>query len=127
MTSLKCWNSGVNSNGAAFILSPSVSGFVSRVPGAYAKEVSSSLAPRLAGQFFVSNPASDNLLHHASKALRVRNMTVVITERLLVNVPKQVERLNANVSSVQATLQETPKIFYRVWCERFRLRIRRRD
>src|SRR5258706_5437229 len=33
MTSLKCWNSGVESNRAAFILSPSGYGFASRVLG----------------------------------------------------------------------------------------------
>lgn len=53
MTSLKCWNSGVESNGAAFILFPSVSGFVSRVPGASGKEVSSSNLLSLAGQFSI--------------------------------------------------------------------------
>src|SRR6266851_3555750 len=47
MTSLKCWNSGVESNGAAFILSPLEHGFVFRVPGAYGKEVASSIVPRL--------------------------------------------------------------------------------
>src|SRR5437667_8560171 len=77
MTSLKCWNSGVESNGAAFILSPSVSGFVSRVPGAYGKEVSSSIAPRLACQLFVCDPATYDLLHDHSEPLCIGELPIV--------------------------------------------------
>ena len=106
MTSLKCWNSGVNSNGAAFILSPSVSGFVSRVPGAYGKEASSSNLTRLASQLFVSDPTSDNLFHDASEALRIRVMPVVISKRLLIDVPSKMKRFDADIGSVQAALQE---------------------
>ena len=67
MTSLKCWNSGVESNGAAFIRSPSVSGFVSRVPGASGKEASSSSLLSLAGQFSIPHAPSDNLFHDGGK------------------------------------------------------------
>ena len=71
MTSLKCWNSGVESNGAAFILSPSGRGFSFLVLGAYGKEAASSVAPRLPRQRFVGNPTSDNLLHDGSESLPV--------------------------------------------------------
>ena len=91
MTSLKCWNSGVESNGAAFILSPSGYGFVSRLLGAFGKEVASSIAPGFAGQFSVGNSASNDLLHDGGESLCVRALAVVITKRLFVNVAKQVK------------------------------------
>jgi hypothetical protein len=61
MTSLKRRNSGVESNGAAFILYPSVRGFVSRVPGAYGKQASSSSHRRFPSQFLVSDSTLYNL------------------------------------------------------------------
>src|SRR5665213_3278976 len=66
ITSLKCWNSGVESNGAAFILSPSGHEFASRVPGAFGKEGLSSTL-RFPGQLFVSQAASNNLFHDSGE------------------------------------------------------------
>src|SRR5258708_36129769 len=99
MTSLKCLNSGVESNGAAFILSPSGYGFASRVPGAFGKEVVSSITPIFASQLFVSDAASNDLLHDGCKSLRVRSLAIVITKRLFVDVAKQMEGFQANVGS----------------------------
>jgi hypothetical protein len=113
MTSLKRWNSGVESNGAAFILSPSVSGYVSRVPGAYGKEASSS-APRFACRFLVSQSPSDDLLHDGAEALGVSSLAVVIAECLIVKIAEQVKWLHADIGSVQAALQEAPEVLHRV-------------
>src|SRR5205823_5758518 len=107
MTFLKCWNSGVESNGAAFILSPSECGLVVRVLGAYGKEVASSIAPCLARQRFVGNSTSDNLLHDRSEPLPVREAASVIAERLFIDIPKQMKWLHADIGSVQTALQET--------------------
>ena len=113
MTSLKCWNSGVESNGAAFILSPRGCGYASRVPGAYGEEVSSSTL-RFASQFLVRDPASDNLFHDTREPLRVRQLAGVETECLFVDVTEQVEGFDADVGSVEAPLQETPEVLHPV-------------
>jgi hypothetical protein len=114
MTSLKCWNSGVESNGAAFILSPVECGYVSRDSGAYGKEGSSSSLLKLARQFFVGHTPSNNLFHDCGKAFGVRSFPVVAPKRLFVKIPEQVEGLNTDVGAVQATLQKTPEVFHRV-------------
>src|SRR5471030_723495 len=114
MTSLKCWNSGVESNGAAFILSPLERGVSFHVPGAYGEEAASSILQVLASQFLVCDTASDNLFHDSGKSLRVRKLPSVVAECLFVNVAKQVKRLNADVGPMQATFQETPEVLHRV-------------
>jgi hypothetical protein len=114
MTSLKCWNSGVESNGAAFILSPVECGYVSRDSGAYGKEVSSSSLLSLAREFFVRHAPSYDLLHDGGKALRVRGLTVVVPESLFVQVTEQVEGFHADVGALEAALQQRPEILHRV-------------
>ena len=114
MTSLKCLNSGVESNGSAFILSPLGCGVSFRVPAVSEEEAVSSILRNLAGQFLVGNPASDNLFHDNRKPLRVRHLPVVIAKRLLVDIPSQVERLDTDVCSVQTALQKTPKVLHRI-------------
>src|ERR1035441_3783925 len=54
MTSLKCWNSGVESNGSAFILSPLGCGVFSRVPAVSEEEAASSILLVFAGQLLVT-------------------------------------------------------------------------
>ena len=68
MTSLKCWNSGVESNGSAFILSPLGCGVSFRVPAVSEEEVVSSILLVLAGQLFVGNSASNDLFHYSNEA-----------------------------------------------------------
>jgi len=114
MTSLKCLNSGVELNGAAFILSPSGHEVAFRVLGASGEEVVSPILQILAGKFLVGDPTSHNLFHDGGKTLRVSGLPVVIAESLFVKVAKQVERFNANVGAVQAPLQETPEVLHGV-------------
>ena len=114
MTSLKCWNSGVTLKGSALILSPLGCGASFRVPAVSEEEVASSILQVLAGKFLVSNPASNNLFHDASKAFRIRKVPGVVAESLFVNVTEEMERLDADVGSMQATLQEAPEVLHRV-------------
>jgi hypothetical protein len=85
MTSLKCLNSGVESNDAAFILS-SEHRYVSRVPGAFEEEVLSSNLLSLASEFLVRHAAAHNLFHNGGESLCVRGLPVVIAESLLVEI-----------------------------------------
>src|ERR1035441_2527015 len=114
MTSLKCWNSGVELNGAAFILSPLGCGASFRVPAVSGEEDASSILQALAGQLLVGDSASDNLFHYSNETLRVRGLAVVVAKCLFIDIAEQVERLNADVRAMQATLQETPEVFHRV-------------
>jgi hypothetical protein len=114
MTSLKCWNSNVESNGAAFILSPVECGYVSRDSGAYGKEVSSSSLLSLAREFLIRHAPSDNLFHDGGEAFRVRGLPVVVAERLFVQVAEQVEGLDANVGAVQTAFEQAPEVLHRV-------------
>ena len=61
MTSLKCWNSGVESNGSALILSPLGCGVSFRVPAVSGEEDASSILQILASEFLVCHSASNNL------------------------------------------------------------------
>jgi hypothetical protein len=49
---------------------------------------------------------------HTLKPLAVihRHLAIVVTEYLLVQIAKQVERLDANVGSLESALQERPEI-----------------
>ena len=114
MTSLKCWNSGVELNGSAFILSPLGCGASFRVPAVSGEEDASSILQALAGQLLVGDSASDNLFHYSNETLRVRGLAVVVAKCLFIDIAEQVERLNADVRAMQATLQETPEVFHRV-------------
>lgn len=75
---------------------------------------SARLRVSLASQLLVDKPAADNLLQDDTESFRIGHLAIVIAKRLLVNVPEQVERLNAHVRSVQAALQETPKVLHSV-------------
>jgi hypothetical protein len=58
----------------------------------------------------IRQSASDDLLHDACESFGIRSLTVVIAECLLIQIPEQMERLNAR----QATFQERPEVFHRV-------------
>jgi hypothetical protein len=114
MTSLKCLNSGVESNGAAFILFPSVNGFVSRVPGASGKEVSSSNLLSLASQFSIRHATTNNLFHDGGEPLGVRSLPAIVPKRLFVQITEQVEGLDADVCAVQPALEQAPEVLHRI-------------
>src|SRR5207302_6181258 len=67
--------------------------------------------PLLPDQRLVGESLSYNLTHDGHEAIPVIHVgSVVIAKRLFVNVAEQVEGLDADVSSLQAALQETPEI-----------------
>lgn len=72
MTSSKCLNSGVASNGAAFILSPLGYGVSFRVPGVFEEEVALSIFQSYSGKFLLSYSGTDNLFQDTGKTLRIR-------------------------------------------------------
>src|ERR1035441_5222124 len=67
-------------------------------------------------KFSVGQSLADDLRTQQTEAVRIGNLlflcrAVVEAERLLIHVTEQVERLNANVSSTQATLEQAPEVF----------------
>jgi len=89
-----------------------VTSFSCRALGASATHASAFLI--LAGETFPGKSPSGNLPTHESKSLRIRQFPPVVAERLFVKVPKQVERLHADVGPVQLPLNETPEVLHRV-------------
>jgi len=68
----------------------------------------------LADELLVGHAPSDNLLHRCNEPLGVRQFPIVEPERLLVQIPEQMERFDAHVRPLDATLQETPEVFHAV-------------
>jgi hypothetical protein len=65
----------------------------------------------LAGCLLPGQPPSDDLPDGHIKAVAVRHVDSVIeAKRLLIDVTEKVERFHADVSAVQAALQETPEV-----------------
>jgi len=113
MTVLKCWNSGCASNPSAVRGGTSSRAPVSSIDIGPMSAMSD-YPFHLASQLLVSNTASHNLFHNRTETFRVREGTEVIPETLFVQVPEQMERLDADVSPVQSALQETPEVLHRV-------------
>lgn len=68
----------------------------------------------LANEFRIGPPFADDLTDSNIESLGVRHLPIVETKRLLINIAKEVEWLHADVGSVQAALQERPKVFHRI-------------
>jgi hypothetical protein len=114
MTSLKCWNSDVESKAGSFINLPKRTRACRAPVSSFPSWARASLGFRFAGQFSVCQPASDDLLHDTHEALRVRHFPIVVTICLFIDIAEQVEWLDADVRAVQSALQETPEILHRV-------------
>lgn len=110
MTSLKCWNSGVELNLSSFINSPMEHEVSSRAPFYGASGAHFCCAVFFAGELFVGDATANNLLHDERETLGVSQLAVVKAKRLFVNVAEQVKRLNGYVSPIYPTLQETPEV-----------------
>jgi hypothetical protein len=114
MTALKCWNSGCASNSAA------VSGGVRFSSRALVSSVNigpsamSDYPFDFTSQLLAGKPASNDLFHDRAKPLRIRQGAKVVPEGLFVQIPEQVERLHADIGTVQAALQQAPEILRRV-------------
>src|SRR5580698_2231053 len=111
MTSLKCWNSGVESKAGSFINLPSSLSFTASLAGLSGSWVPSAGIglTELTSEFFVSHAASDNLFHDDGKPLRIGHLARVEPEGLLIDVTEQVERLHADVGTAQSALQQAPE------------------
>lgn len=66
----------------------------------------------LAGQFHVGQTLADDLTNADIKPLGISHFTIIKSECLLVDIPKQVKRLDADVGTVQTALQEAPEVFH---------------
>src|SRR5215469_12686145 len=72
-----------------------------------------------AGQLFVHDALASDLREHHLKPLAVMNWVffvaaIVVTERLFINVAKQMKRFDRNVSPMKTALQKRPEIFHAV-------------
>jgi hypothetical protein len=66
------------------------------------------------GQSIPREATASNLRTDVREAFRVSQFTVVVPERLFVQVAEQMERLHADVRAVQLPFYQTPEIFHRV-------------
>jgi hypothetical protein len=66
----------------------------------------------LAGEFRIGQPLANNLADANIETLC--HLPIVEAKCLFIDVAKQVERLYADVGSMQATFQETPEVFHHV-------------
>jgi hypothetical protein len=113
MTPLNVANSGCASNSSAV----SGSGISVRVPVS-----SDSIGPSairdtfldFSSQLFVSHSATYDLFHNHTEPLGIRIGSMVVSECLFVQVAKQMERLDADVGTMQAAFQKTPEVLHRV-------------
>jgi len=88
MTSLKCWNSGVESNAGSFINLPSLTfapAFLTRLARPRVRSTRFDLT-ELAGEFLVRNAPSDNLFHDAGEAFGIAQLAMVESKRLLITI-----------------------------------------
>ena len=69
----------------------------------------------VAGEFLIREPLPGDPPEHGGESLGIVHVyPIVVAERLLIDVFAQVERLDANVGSVQSALEETPEVLHRV-------------
>lgn len=62
------------------------------------------------GEFGVCEPASGGEAQHGREASEVGQLALVESEHALVQVSEQVERLDADVGAVKATLEQRPEV-----------------
>lgn len=67
---------------------------------------------KLTGQFCIGHALAEYLSSQLAATCPITRLAVVKPERLLVQIPKQVEGFDANIGSVQAALQETPVVLH---------------
>ena len=68
----------------------------------------------LASQLVVGNAFADNACNGDAETFGVRQLTIVKSVGLFIEVAEEVERLNTDVSSVNAPLQQAPEVLHRV-------------
>jgi len=116
MTSLKCWNSGVESKVGSFInlpLSFSFSAPLARLSRSRVPSARIGLT-ELTSEFFVSHAASDDLFHDNGEPLCIGNLACVEPECLLIHVPEQMKWFDADVRAAQPALEKAPEVLQTV-------------
>lgn len=68
----------------------------------------------LAYDFLPSNAFSNDTNHGGPKALTVSKFSIVETESLFIQIPKQAKGFNRNVGSVQSALREAPEVLHSI-------------
>jgi hypothetical protein len=63
-----------------------------------------------AGKFIIGEPLASDGLGGFDEPIGILNLTLVKSERLFIQIAEQVKRLNANVCTSDAALQQTPKV-----------------
>src|SRR4051812_21526166 len=113
MTSLKCSNSGVASNGPSLINSLSEREVSSRAPVVLCSSEAHPcyvLFVDFPSELLVGHSSANDLLHDGGEPFRIGHLTRVKPESLLIDIAEEVKWLNTDVGSVQATLQQAPEI-----------------
>jgi hypothetical protein len=64
----------------------------------------------LAGQFREGETTTKDCFQHFAEASNVRSLPLIVPERLLVQIAEEMERLNADVGSLDASLKQRPKV-----------------
>jgi hypothetical protein len=67
-----------------------------------------------AGEFRIGEPLACDLANSDVKALGIGHLAIVKPERLFVQIPKQVERFDADVRALKLSLDERPKVLHAV-------------
>ena len=68
----------------------------------------------LAGEFGIGHALADDSLDAHGEALGIVHLPIVVAERLFVNVPEQVKRLDAHVGAFQSALEQAPEVLHSV-------------
>src|ERR1700730_7439098 len=68
----------------------------------------------LANELCISQPFSDYAAHYFNKPAYVIVFALVESERLLVQIPEQMKRLNVHIRPVDSALKQRPKVFQSV-------------
>lgn len=113
MTSLKCWNSGVESKAGSFINLPKrTSSCRAPVSSLVSSWALASLSLRFARQLGISQPSSDDLFHDDGEAFGIRHGPIVVAKRLLIQIAEQVERFDTHIGPVDSALEQRPEVLH---------------
>ena len=62
------------------------------------------------GQLAVGQPLTGHTLHDFFELVAVANLAAIVPEGFFIDVPEQVEGLNADVGTLNGSFQEAPKV-----------------
>jgi hypothetical protein len=109
MTALKFANSDVDSNSAGFITSCAGSALAASLT-LLTRSPSTLSVLGFSGKTSMRQPLPGDRPHYDCESLSIAKLAMVESKRLLIDVSKQIERLDADVGSVQTTLKQAPEV-----------------